>query len=178
MESRAKLLGHALHQMIVVFPLGLLVMSLVFDGIGVFTKFGEWHRAAFYMIGAGVVTGIAAALPGIWDWFAIPTGTRAKAIGLWHGAGNIAVIALFAIGWLIRQGQDSPTNPGAIPLVLSFIAAGLGGVTAWLGGELVDRLGVGIDKGANLNAPSSLSGKLASDTPNPLTAPSPKKAKG
>lgn len=178
MESRAKVLGHALHQMMVVFPLGLLVMSLVFDGIGVFTRFGEWHRAAFYMIGAGVLTGIAAALPGIWDWFAIPTGTRAKAIGLWHGAGNIAVISLFAIGWLIRQGQDSPTHPGAIPLVLSFIAAGLGGVTAWLGGELVDRLGVGIDKGANLNAPSSLSGKMAGDTPNPLTAPSPKEAKG
>jgi hypothetical protein len=31
-------------------------------------------------------------------------------------------------------------------------------VTGWPGGELVDRLGVGIDDGAHLNAPSSLSG--------------------
>jgi hypothetical protein len=31
-------------------------------------------------------------------------------------------------------------------------------VTGWLGGELVDRLGVGVDDGANLDAPSSLSG--------------------
>jgi hypothetical protein len=30
-------------------------------------------------------------------------------------------------------------------------------VTGWLGGELVDRLGVGVDKDADLNAPSSLS---------------------
>jgi hypothetical protein len=33
--------------------------------------------------------------------------------------------------------------------------------TAWLGGELVDRLGVGIDDGAHLDAPSSLSSPSA-----------------
>jgi hypothetical protein len=37
----------------------------------------------------------------------------------------------------------------------------LAGVTGWLGGELVERLGVGVDAGANLDAPSSLSGKPA-----------------
>jgi hypothetical protein len=30
-------------------------------------------------------------------------------------------------------------------------------VTTWLRGELVDRLGIGIDEGANLNASSELS---------------------
>jgi hypothetical protein len=30
-------------------------------------------------------------------------------------------------------------------------------VAGWFGGELVDRLAVGVDEGANLNAPSSLS---------------------
>ena len=30
-------------------------------------------------------------------------------------------------------------------------------VTGWLGGELVDRLGLGVDDGAHLDAPSSLS---------------------
>jgi hypothetical protein len=34
-------------------------------------------------------------------------------------------------------------------------------LTGWLGGELVDRLGVGVDDGANLDAPSSLSKKTA-----------------
>jgi hypothetical protein len=37
-------------------------------------------------------------------------------------------------------------------------------VTGWLGGELVDRLGVDVDPGANLNAPSSLSGQAADAT--------------
>jgi hypothetical protein len=41
-------------------------------------------------------------------------------------------------------------------VTLSLAAVGLSLVTAWLGGELVDRLGVGVDDGANLDAPSSL----------------------
>ena len=46
------------------------------------------------------------------------------------------------------------------PMLIPFpLGLGLGGVTGWLGGELVERLGVGVDDGANLNAPSSLSGK-------------------
>jgi len=35
-------------------------------------------------------------------------------------------------------------------------------ITAWIGGELVYRLGVGVDPGANVNAPSSLSNQPAS----------------
>lgn len=43
---------------------------------------------------------------------------------------------------------------GIIALVLALIAG-------WLGGELVERLGVGVDEGAHLNAPNSLSGEAA-----------------
>jgi hypothetical protein len=43
-----------------------------------------------------------------------------------------------------------------LALVLSFAAAVLALGTGWLGGELVDRLGVGVDDGAHLDAPSSL----------------------
>ena len=46
-------------------------------------------------------------------------------------------------------------------LVLSFLALVLALITGWLGGELVDRLGMGMDNGAHLNAPSSLSRRPA-----------------
>jgi len=49
-----------------------------------------------------------------------------------------------------------------IAYVLSFLGAALLGATGWLGGELTLRLGIGVDEGANLNAPSSLSGLPAS----------------
>jgi len=51
--------------------------------------------------------------------------------------------------------------PGAFVYVCAFLGAALALLTGWLGGELVDRLGVGVDAGAHLNAPSSLSGRPA-----------------
>jgi uncharacterized membrane protein len=158
MESRAKLFGHALHPMLVVLPLGTLVMAVIFDIVGLATGNGDWHQAAFWMIGAGIVSGIIAALPGMVDLYNIPGGTRAKAIGLWHGIGNIVVLLLFGIAWLMRRGEASLLDPGWMPITLGIIAIGLGTITAWLGGELVERLGIGVDQGANVNAPSSLSG--------------------
>lgn len=154
MESRAKLLGHPIHQMLIVFPLGLLAMAVVFDVFAMALANGYWSEIAYWMIAAGVVTGLLAAPFGTIDWFAIPAGTRAKRIGAVHGVGNVIVVLLFALSWLLRR--DAPGAPPAMALALSFAAGGLTLVTSWLGGELVDRLGVGVDDGAHLDAPSSL----------------------
>jgi uncharacterized membrane protein len=93
------------------------------------------------------------------DWSTIPRGTRAKAIGLWHGVGNTIVMLLFLGSWFLRS--DLPEHPELAAFVLSFTGAGLALLTGWLGGELVDRLGVGVDDGAHPNAPSSLSRRPA-----------------
>jgi len=98
---------------------------------------------------------------GFIDWLAIPSGTRAKTIGLLHGGGNVVVTLLFIISWLLRR--PAPENPGFAAFAASFVAVLLALVTGWLGGELVDRLGVGVHTGAHLNAPSSLSGRPARD---------------
>ena len=154
MESRAKLLGHPIHQMLIVFPLGLLAMAVVFDLLAIGQSQGYWSEIAYWMIAAGVVTGLLAAPFGTIDWLAIPSGTRAKRIGGVHGIGNVLVVVLFAVSWLMRG--DAPTTPGGVALTLSFAGACLALFTGWLGGELVDRLGVGVDDGAHLDAPSSL----------------------
>ena len=154
MESRAKLLGHPIHQMLIVFPLGLLAMAVIFDLIAIAFGDGYWSEIAYWMIAAGVVTGLLAAPFGFIDWLAIPSGTRARRIGAIHGAGNVLVVLLFATSWLLRG--DVPSAPGGLALALSFVAGGLALVTGWLGGELVDRLSVGVDDGAHLDAPSSL----------------------
>jgi uncharacterized membrane protein len=160
MESRAKLLGHSVHQMLVVFPLGLLVMGVIFDIIYKATGSVQFATVAYWNITAGILTGLLAAVFGFVDWLAIPPGTRAKAVGAWHGGGNVFVVALFAANWLLRR-----DNPGAAPDTLAFVLELLalvgGTITAWLGGELVDRLGVGVDPGAHLDAPNSLSGRPA-----------------
>ena len=161
MESKAKLLGHAIHPMLIPFPLGLLATSVTFDVVHLISGNGRWADVAFWMIAAGIIGGLAAAPFGTIDWLAIPSKTRAKAIGAVHGLGNVAVLLLFGLSWLLRYGE--PTDPSAFAIVLSFAGVALAVVTGWLGGELVERLRVGVDDGAHLDAPNSLSGRPASE---------------
>jgi uncharacterized membrane protein len=162
MESRAKLFGHPIHPMLIPFPLGLLTTSVVFDVIYLLTGDEKWSGISFWMIAAGVIGGLAAAVFGLIDWLAIPSGTRAKAVGMWHGTTNVVVVTLFVVNWLLRA--DAPGNPGTVAFVLSFVAVGLASLGGFLGGELVVRLGVGVAEGAHLNAPSSLSGRTLGRT--------------
>jgi uncharacterized membrane protein len=151
-ESKAKIMGHPI---LIPFPLGLLSTSVVFDVVYLITGNGKWSEISFWMIAAGVIGGLAAAVFGLIDWLAIPSGTRAKAVGMWHGATNVVMVTIFIVGWLLRA--DAPGDPGIVAIVLSIVAVGLASLGGFLGGELVVRLGVGVAEGAHLNAPSSLS---------------------
>lgn len=161
MESRAKFLGHALHQQLIPFPLGLLVTAVVFDVLYLVTDSGELANVAYWMVAAGVLGGVLAAVPGTVDWLAIPSGTRAKRVGLLHGVGNYVLLALFVVSWFLRR--DAPESPATLALVFSFVGVALAAATGWLGGELVDRHGVGVDDGAHLDSPNSLSRRPASE---------------
>jgi uncharacterized membrane protein len=164
MESRAKLAGHAIHPMLITLPPGLLGTAVVFDILRLIGNNTGFATASFYMIAAGTIGGLLAAVFGLIDWLAIPAGTRAKRVGLWHGVGNVVVVVLFALSWLLRRGQ-ADYQPQGVAFWLGLVAVLLALATAWLGGELVERLGVGVDEGANLDAPSSLSGPATTGRP-------------
>jgi uncharacterized membrane protein len=154
MESRAKLFGHAIHPILIVYPLGLLSAAVIFDVIYLVTDNPTWTTVSFWMIAAGIVGGLLAAVFGLIDYLNIPSGTRASRIGLLHGLINLCVVILFVASWLLRR--NSPEVPSMIALALSFIGVAGALLGGWLGGELVERLGVGVTPNANLNAPSSL----------------------
>lgn len=164
MESRAKFLGHAIHPMLIAYPLGLLSTAVVFDVVYLITDRTGFAVAAAYAIAAGVLGGAAAALFGWIDYFAIPGGTRAKQVGLAHGLGNALVLALFGVSWVLRANATA-WIPTVVALVCSFVAVAIAVVAAWLGGELVERLGVGVHDGANMDAPSSLTHKKTAEEP-------------
>lgn len=162
MESKAKILGHPAHTMLIPFPLGLLGMAAIFDIVHALAPGAEALSVASHvMIGAGILTGLLVSVFGAIDWAALPVGTRAKRIATTHGLGNIVVLLLFAIAWFIRREESASVS--TLTLLIEIVAFALAGFTGWLGGELVDRLGVGVDRGAHLNAPSSLSNRPASD---------------
>jgi uncharacterized membrane protein len=155
MESKARLFGHSIHQMLIVFPLGLLATAVVFDIVYLVDGAPQFAAVVFWLVVAGLVGGALAAPFGLIDWIAIPAGTRAKRVGAVHGLGNVVVLLLFLASVVLRA--TSPAEEvSTIAYVCSFLGATLALFTAWLGGELVARLGVGVYEGANLNAPSSL----------------------
>lgn len=154
MESKTKILGHSAHPILVVFPLGLLATSSVFDFVHGITRKGYFSEISFWMISSGLIGGLLAAPFGLIDWLSLPHKTRARAVGRWHGIGNVATLALFTTSWFMRLGSQRKSASKAY--VFSSLGLAMAGLAGWLGGELVDRLGVGIDRDAGLNASCSL----------------------
>jgi uncharacterized membrane protein len=155
MESRIKLVGHPVHPMLIVFPLGLLATAAIFDVFYVVTGDTDLSTFSFWALIAGLVGGLIAAIFGLIDWLGIPTGTRAKRIGAFHGGGNLVVVALFALSLLTRWSRPGYL-PDLLPMILGLVGVGVALVTAWLGGELVFRLRVGVDDDADLDAANSI----------------------
>jgi uncharacterized membrane protein len=151
MESRAKFAGHPIHQMLVAFPIGAFGMAVSSDVLRGGRRSSMYEYTAARAIDFGLVSAALAAPFGLVDWLSIPAGTRAKRVGLWHALGNVALLGLFGGSrWLrARRDRRAPWLASAGML--------LGGVTAWLGGELINRHGVGIADSMGLQAPSSLS---------------------
>jgi uncharacterized membrane protein len=155
MEAKAKLLGHPIHQMVIVLPLGLLIAAWIADLLYYLSGAAVLAEVAYWNTIGGILTGLFAAIFGFIDWIAIPLNTRAKRIGAWHAGFNFGVLLLFAGSLMLKN-----AIPGHLPNALSFtcatIALIMGGISGWLGGELVNRLGIGVSPGADVNAPSSL----------------------
>ena len=135
---RARILGHPVHQVLVVFPLGLLATSFFFDLAWLATGRAQLGLSAWWLIAAGVAGGAIAALFGLIDWVSIPKGTRARVIGAWHGAANLVVAMLFAGSLLLRRGVAE--HPPMEAIFLSGCGVLLTVIAGWLGSELAERL--------------------------------------
>src|SRR5260370_32846196 len=105
-------MGHPIHPMLVNFPLGLLVTSAVFDIIHLVTGNGYWSGIAFWMLAAGIITVLLAAVVGTIDSFAIPSGTRAKSVSILHGTGNFLILALVVVSCVLCS--NVPVNPPVV----------------------------------------------------------------
>ncbi|MGI5211616.1 DUF2231 domain-containing protein [Plantactinospora sp. CA-290183] len=155
MESRFKVLGHPVHPMLVMFPIALFVVAVIFDLIDAAGGPEVLGELAFWNILVGLIGGVLAVVAGAVDLLAVPAGTRAKRVGVAHASANVAVLLLFGAIWAVRMAADDRGSGGAL-IAIEVVALGGVALGAWLGGELVDRLGVGVDPDADLNASSSL----------------------
>jgi uncharacterized membrane protein len=144
MRTPASIARHPIHPMLIPFPIGLWVFSLVCDLVYMFgTQDAVWKTVALYSMIGGLIGALAAAVPGLIDLLSLPEGPRRIAIA--HMSINLAVVALFAINiWMrVRGGGDAVASNA--PVWLSVLAVALLVVSGWLGGKLVFEHGVAVD---------------------------------
>ena len=148
MESKAKLLGHPIHPMLIVFPIGLWIFSLACDLIRLAGGSSDaWTTVAFYSMVGGLIGALCAAVPGFIDLLYYKGGAPpVKKIALTHMAINLTAVVLYAINiWLRASGPGGMGTGLSVPVLLSIIGVALIFVSGWLGGQMVHVYGVGVE---------------------------------
>ena len=139
-------LGHALHPMLQLLPLGTWTSAVILDLIG-----GEdGESSADRLIGTGLLATLPTVATG-WSDYADTTvaSDSVRRVGLLHAASNVTGAALFASS-LVARGKGNRGRGKLLAL------AGMGAVSAggWLGGHLAYAEGVGVDNTAFEDYPS------------------------
>jgi uncharacterized membrane protein len=134
--------GHPLHPALVAVPIGAWIASFVFDVAShLAADPGALAQGARWLIGIGVLGALVAAMVGLLDLLAIPTGTRAFRTALLHMTSALTATTAYAVGFAIRGGEPVAPVPAG-PLILSAAALLVLGATGYLGGTLAYRYGV------------------------------------
>jgi uncharacterized membrane protein len=177
MYSKARVAGHPIHPMLVAFPIAFYTatVAMLLAYIGTLEAF--WYRVAMVAAIAGIVTALAAVVPGAIDLFALPKGSRARSTGLRHAGFNLLATGMFTVaaavmvyGWRHRVMLDGEyVFDATIPLAISVVAWVSMVIAGSLGWTLVQTHHVGI-KPAKIRAdrPSREPELATIDGPSPM----------
>lgn len=130
-------LGHPLHPLMVIVPLGAWVSAAVLDVLP-----GN-QRAAQTLVGLGVVTAVPTALTGVTDFSQLDTPQQRT--GVVHQGANAVATVLYLASWLARKGGHQRRGK-----ILAFTGLGISGVGGFLGGHLSYRQGAGVNRNEDL----------------------------
>lgn len=144
MRTPASIAKHPIHPMLVSFPIGLWVFSLICDLIAVsVANPTTWFTVAFYAMVGGLIGALAAAVPGLVDLLYYKGGTpQVKKLAIAHMSINLIAVVLYIINIWMRAASPASMKT---PVVLSIIGVCLIGVSGWLGGQMVHVHGVGVE---------------------------------
>lgn len=144
MRSTAQIKSHPVHPMLIPFPIAFLVGGFAFNALGWYLDGSALWLIGGWLVAAGVVTGLLAAVPGIIDYlFTVPPDSSAKRRATRHGLATFSAVALFAAAWLLRGGPAE--QPSLVTLAIQAVGAGLLAAGGWMGGTLVGRNMISVD---------------------------------
>lgn len=142
--SAVSIAGHPLHPMIVPFPMVLLLGALVSDIAFILTGDRFWAECSPYLLLLGIITGVLAGALGAVELLALGR-SRGSAIGWLHGVLNVVALLTSFASYYLRLSDPIAALPYP-GLYLSIAVAVLLAVSAWLGGELVFKHGIGVSQ--------------------------------
>lgn len=145
MASKASIGGHPIHPMLIAFPIGLWTTSFATDVVYYFWRGPSLVLISKFLLAAGCLGAVAAAVPGIIDWLNIKD-AEVKRIADWHARLNIIALIVFALSLYLRMrvGGHWVNYQLRIPFLISFLGMILISISGWLGGELAYKHGVGV----------------------------------
>jgi uncharacterized membrane protein len=141
-RSTARVFGHPIHPMLVPFPIACFVGTLVTDIAYWKTAEMQWANFSAWLLAIGLIVSIFVVLAGLVDFLGDRRvrGLRAAWI---HGLGNALALMLSILNAFVHS-RDAWTSVVPTGLVLSALVVLILLVTAWFGGEMVYRHGVGL----------------------------------
>jgi len=144
MKSKAVLLGHPVHPMLIPFPIAFLTGATLFDAAGWFLSNPAWWTTGGHLGAAGIATALLAAVPGFIDYlYTVPPNSSGKTRATRHMLTMLFSVALFGTAWLIRGGTAAP--PHLAVLGLEVAGASVLAMGGYMGGTLVTRNLISVD---------------------------------
>ncbi len=142
---KIRIAGPPVHPMLAGFPIALFTMSFIWEIVALLDA--RWWLFSFWNLVAGLALAAPTVITGLIDHAAVPRGSPAEKTGLWHPSANFTALLSFG-GSLIAMGGPAPPASGRMTLALGLSAFGLAVIFAggWLGGHLVFRHGVGVER--------------------------------
>ena len=132
--------------MLVHYPIALWTTSLIADLIFYFNRNTTMLQISKFLIIAGIIGAILAAIPGIIDWWALTDPVVTKTAN-WHARLNIAALIIFGASFYLRLRHYGAPLVGfniKIPFVVSVAGFVLMTISAKLGGKLVYEHRIGV----------------------------------
>lgn len=147
MYSKVKILGRAVHPMLVSFPIVFYTAAFVCFCLFQSTNNIFWYRVAFISNLTGVVAAVAAAIPGAIDlFFGVPKNSEPSKRGYLHASLNVTALLFFVANLYLVWGTfNVAVDPNTVNIIVTGIGFGLTVIAGYQGHTLVAHNHVGVD---------------------------------
>ena len=134
-------LGHPLHPAVTDVPVGAWTATTAFDMLG-------YEKAADATLKLGVLGALGAAVTGVAQWYDLQNMEEPRRLGALHASLNTAALGLYVASWALRSNDRRSAG-----VATALAGYSLASASAWIGGHLSFKLGIGVSRVAFERAP-------------------------